>query len=119
MEPVYILGLNFAYHELAACILKNGQLLTVTEEERFSRIKRGKPALVDNPNVLPVRAIQHCLKTAGITYSDISYIGLSFLPIDRLKNINADTYFEADDWGSEAGEKIFYEKISDRYSRFR
>jgi carbamoyltransferase len=112
MEPVYILGLNFAYHELAACILKNGQLLTATEEERFSRIKRGKPALVDNPNVLPVRAIQHCLNTAGITYSDLSYIGLSFMPKDRLKNINADTYFEADDWGSEAGEKLFYEKIS-------
>ncbi|MGB8192520.1 MAG: carbamoyltransferase C-terminal domain-containing protein, partial [Chitinophagaceae bacterium] len=112
MDPVYILGLNFAYHELSACILKNGELITAAEEERFTRIKRGKAALVDNPNVLPELAIRHCLNAAGITYSDINYIGLSFFPEDRLKNINADTYFDADDWGSERGEQMFYQKIT-------
>jgi len=107
----YILGLNFAYHELSACILKDGKLLAAIEEERFSRIKRGKKALVDNPDVLPVQAIEYCLKTAAISLKDVHYIGLSFFPDDRLKNINSDPYFIDGDWGSEKGEKRFNEKI--------
>lgn len=107
----YILGLNFAYHELAACILKDGKLLAAVEEERFSRIKRGKKALVDNPDTLPYKAIEYCLGIAGITLKDVDHIGLSFFPEDRLKNINSDPYFVDGDWGSERGEKLFYEKI--------
>ncbi|MBI2610416.1 carbamoyl transferase [Candidatus Kaiserbacteria bacterium] len=107
----YILGLNFAYHELSACIIKNGRLLAAIEEERFSRIKRGKKALVSNPDVLPRESIRFCLKTAGIELKDVDHIGLSFLPEDRLKNINADKYFVEGDWGSEKGEKLFYTKI--------
>jgi len=110
-KSVYILGLNFAYHELAACILKDGVLIAAVEEERFSRIKRGKKALFNNPNVLPIESIKFCLGKVGISISDIDYIGLSFMPKDRLKNINIDQYFEDGDWGSKKGEEIFYEKI--------
>ncbi|TAL49043.1 carbamoyl transferase [Patescibacteria group bacterium] len=110
-EPVYILGLNFAYHELSACLIKNGKLLAAVEEERFSRIKRGKRALVSNPDTLPERAIRYCLNYAGITLKDVDYIGLPFLPDDRLKNINTDPYFIKGDWGSDSGEKLFVRKI--------
>jgi carbamoyltransferase len=112
MKPIYILGLNFAYHELSACILKDGELITAAEEERFTRIKRGKKALVDNPNMLPEKAIMHCLETAEITFQDVDYIGLSFMPVERLKNIHADNWYEAGNWGSEKGEKLFYQKIT-------
>lgn len=109
---VYILGLNFAYHELSACLIKDGKLLVAVEEERFSRIKRGKKALVDNPNTLPEQSIHYCIKTAGINPRDIDHIGLSFFPDDRLKNINADRYFTKGDWGSKSGEKLFHKKIN-------
>ena len=72
-RPLYILGINFAYHELAACILKDGKLLAAVEEERFSRIKRGKKALIDNPDVLPTQSIAYCCKVAGIKLQDIDY----------------------------------------------
>ena len=107
----YVLGLNFAYHELSACLIKDGTLLAAVEEERFSRIKRGKKALVDNPDTIPELSIKYCLDAAGITLKDVQYIGLSFFPDERLKNINSDSYFVDGDWGSEKGEKMFNEKI--------
>jgi len=110
-RPVYILGLNFAYHELAACLVKDGKLVAAVEEERFNRIKRGKKALVSNPDTLPKQAINYCLRVAGIAFKDIAHIGLAFAPEDRLKNINSDKYFTDGDWGSEEGEKLFYKKI--------
>lgn len=111
-KHTYILGLNFAYHELSACLIKDGKLIAAVEEERFSRIKRGKKSLVNNPDTLPEHSIRYCLKTAGITMHDINHIGLSFLPDDRLKNINADHYFIEGNWGSEKGEKLFHKKIN-------
>lgn len=110
-KPVYILGLNFAYHELAACLIKDGHLIAAVEEERFSRIKRGKKALVNNPHILPQQAMQFCLDVAKIKLSDVDHIGLSFYPQGRLANINSDAYASDGDWGSEKGERLFYKKI--------
>lgn len=111
-KHTYILGLNFAYHELSACLIKDGKLLAAVEEERFSRIKRGKKSLVSNPDTIPKHSIRYCLEVAGITMNNVDYIGLSFLPDDRLKNINTDKYFIKGDWGSEAGERLFHKKIN-------
>lgn len=111
-KPVYILGLNFAYHELSACLLRDGKLLAAVEEERFSRIKRGKKALVNNPNTLPEKSIVYCLEVAGINLRDVAFIGLSFCPEKRLEqNMLVDSHFVEGDWGSEKGEKMFYELI--------
>jgi len=110
-KPVYVLGLNFAYHELAACLIKDGVLLAAVEEERFSRVKHGKKAMVDNPDTLPKEAMAYCLETAGIRLRDVDWVGLSFSPEDRLENINADAFFVDGEWGSESGEKQFYKMI--------
>ena len=111
MKNSYILGINTTYHELSACLLKDGQLVAAVEEERFTRIKHGKPALVSNPDVLPKQAIDFCLEKTGITFAEIDQIGISFCPKDRLKNIGVDKYFTEGDWGSKSGEELFYEKI--------
>lgn len=108
---IYILGINTVYHELAACLLKDGELIAAVEEERFTRIKRGKKALVDNPDVIPINAINYCLQIAGITLQGIDYITLPFAPEARLKNMGIDQYFEEGSWGSEAGETLFYNKL--------
>jgi carbamoyltransferase len=109
-KPVYILGVNTTYHELSACLIKNGRLIAAVEEERFSRIKHGKPALFNNPNVVPFASIDFCLNRGNITFADVTFIALSFYPKDRLKNIGIDKYFKKGDWGSEKGEKLFYSK---------
>lgn len=107
----YILGINSAYHELSAVLLKNGELIAAVEEERFNRVKHGKEARVDNPSTLPVQSIEYCLSHAGIGWNDLTYIGLTFNPKARLKNIDVDRYYRKGDWGSKEGEELFYHRL--------
>jgi carbamoyltransferase len=77
---VNVLGINSVYHESAAALLVNGKLIAAAEEERFNRIKHGKPAEFDNPHQLPERAIRYCLSHAGIDAGDIDQVAYSFNP---------------------------------------
>ena len=56
-EPFSILGINCAYHESSACLIQDGHLIAVAEEERFNRIKHAKAAGVDSADKLPEQAI--------------------------------------------------------------
>ena len=108
----YILGINSAYHESSACIIKDGKMLAAVEEERLNRIKHAKSARVDNPDELPINAINYCLKKVGIELNEVDHIGFSFDPKKRLsKNIGVTKYFTKGDWGSKEGEELFYEKL--------
>jgi carbamoyltransferase len=55
----------------AACILVDGQLVAMAEEERFNRIKHA-------PRMMPTQAMAFCLQTAGITLADIDYVAVGF-----------------------------------------
>lgn len=68
-QDVWVAGLNHGAHDSSAALLRNGQLVAVVEQERFSRRKRA----MDQP---PVEALEWCLNHAGITLSDLSAIGL-------------------------------------------
>lgn len=77
--PIYILGISAFYHDSAACLLKNGEILAATQEERFTR-KKGDHAF-------PTHSINYCLKHAGITGQDLSYVVFydkPFLKFERL-----------------------------------
>ena len=50
-----ILGLNAAYHETAAAIVRGSEVVFAAEEERYTREKHGKFARVTNPDQLPSR----------------------------------------------------------------
>jgi carbamoyltransferase len=108
---MYILGINAAYHESAACLLNDGKVIAAVEEERFSRQKHGKPAMIDNPHELPLKAIEYCLAEGGITLADVAWIGYSMNPERRLQNGTfADRVVEGD-WGSASGEELFYNQL--------
>ncbi|ODS32634.1 MAG: carbamoyltransferase [Candidatus Scalindua rubra] len=77
---MYILGINSAYHEPSACLIKDGKIVAAVEEERFNRVRHGKFAMVDNPHWLPEESIKYCLKEANISVKEIDYIGFSFRP---------------------------------------
>ena len=64
---MFILGISAFYHDSAACILKDGEILAATQEERFSRKK--------HDSSFPLNAINYCLNEAGISKSEIDYIG--------------------------------------------
>jgi len=55
---MYILGISCFYHDSAAALLKDGELITTVQEERFSRKK--------NDGSFPKHAVNYCLKIAGI-----------------------------------------------------
>ncbi len=65
---MYTLGINAAYHDPAAALLKDGQVLAAAEEERFTKIKHGKRPLPFSTWELPFHAIDYCLKQAASIY---------------------------------------------------
>ncbi|MBS1524894.1 MAG: carbamoyltransferase [Bacteroidetes bacterium] len=77
---MYILGINAVFHDSAACILKDGQLLAAAEDERFTHIKHGKRPVPFSTWELPFHAIDYCLGVAGIHINDVDHIAYSFDP---------------------------------------
>lgn len=105
---VVVLGVNAAYHEPAAALVVDGQLVAAVEEERFNRQKHGKRASVSNDE-LPWNAIQFCLKQAGISCRDVNHIGYSLNPWSRRSTSWADEYRVAPGgFGTPEGEELFF-----------
>jgi len=98
---VNILGINAVYHDSAAALLVDGELVVAVEEERFNRIKHGKLPDVDNPHQFPERAIRFCLDYAGLTAADIDHVAYSFDP--QLRR----TRFRAEWWADPRSEEVF------------
>ena len=77
---MYILGINAAFHDSSACLLKDGNLVAAAEEERFTQIKHGKRPVPFSAYELPYHAINYCLETAGIKLKEVDKIAYSFNP---------------------------------------
>ncbi len=80
-----ILGISAFYHDSAACILKNGEIIAAAQEERFTRIKH-------DPNY-PFNAIEFVLKYSNLKLNDVDQIVFfekPFLKFERL----LETYVE-------------------------
>jgi carbamoyltransferase len=76
---MYILGLSCYYHDAAACLLKDGQIVAAAQEERFTRIKHDQE--------FPFNAVRYCLKEAGITIDDVDYVGFYDKPLIKFERI--------------------------------
>lgn len=81
---MYILGINAAFHDPAAALVKDGRVIAAAEEERFTRIKHGKRPVPFSAYELPFHAIDYCLKEAGITVNDIGHFAYSYDPLVTL-----------------------------------
>jgi carbamoyltransferase len=77
---MYTIGINAAFHDSAACIIHNGELLAAAEEERFTHIKHGKRPVPFSTWELPFNAINYCLEVAGIHLNDVDHFAYSFDP---------------------------------------
>lgn len=77
---MYTLGINAAYHDCAASLVRDGEVLAAAEEERFTRIKHGKRPVPFSTWQLPFHAIDYCLKEAGIALADVDHIAYSYDP---------------------------------------
>jgi len=77
--PVYILGISAYYHDSAAALLRDGEIIAAAQEERFTRRKH-------DPR-FPANAVAFCLDHAGITASDLTAVAFYERPLvkwDRL-----------------------------------
>lgn len=76
---MYILGISAFYHDSAACLIKDGNIVAAAQEERFSRIKHDA--------TFPGKAIAYCLEEAGIAPDQIANVVFyekPFLKFERL-----------------------------------
>src|SRR5579875_1800613 len=77
---MYTLGINAAYHDPAACLVRDGVVLAAAEEERFTHVKHGKRPVPFSTWELPFHAIDYCLREAGINLVDVDHVAYSFAP---------------------------------------
>lgn len=85
---MYILGITEKGHDSAACLMKDGKLICMVEEERLSREKNAK-------GKYPIRAIKYCLESNGISLSDITYIAVGW-NVKKYENVMIDLYAKLD-----------------------
>jgi carbamoyltransferase len=83
MTGAHVLGISAFYHDSAACLLRDGEIVAAAQEERFTRRK--------GDATFPAHAVQYCLETAGISASDLAYVGFYDKPLLKFERI-LDTY---------------------------
>lgn len=75
-----ILGINAVFHDPAAALVVDGQIVAAAEEERFTRRKHGKQAVPFSTWEIPVESARWCLAQAGLTAADLDLVGYSYDP---------------------------------------
>ncbi len=79
MKPEYILGISAFYHDSAACLLKDGEIVAAAQEERFTRRKHDAD--------FPIHAIRYCLDSQGISVEDLNGIAFYDKPFIKFERI--------------------------------
>jgi carbamoyltransferase len=75
-----VLGLNAVFHDPAAALVLDGEVVAAAEEERFSRRKHGKQPVPFSTWELPVDAMTWCLEWAGVDACELDAIAYSYDP---------------------------------------
>lgn len=76
---MYILGISCFYHDSAAALIQDGKLVAAAMEERFTRKK--------HDNGFPKKAVEFCLRQAGITGADVEYAVFYEKPLVKFERI--------------------------------
>ena len=77
--PTYVLGISAFFHDSAAALVRDGEIVAAAQEERFTR-KKHDPAF-------PMHAIEYCLREAGIEARQLTRVAFHdkpWLKFERL-----------------------------------
>src|SRR5215468_2792324 len=74
-----VLGISYNFHDAAACLIKDGQVIAAVEEERFSRLKHDAR--------YPQQAIAWCLAEGGIEPRDLACVAFYEKPARKLERV--------------------------------
>src|SRR5215216_1237123 len=82
---MYILGISAYYHDSAACLVRDGEVLAAAQEERFTRRK--------HDHRYPAHAVEFCLKRAGISAAELDYVAFYDKPLLKFERL-LETYID-------------------------
>ena len=74
-----ILGISAFYHDAAAALVVDGQVVAAAQEERFSRVKHDQR--------FPQAAIEYCLDEAGLTPEQLDFVGFYEKPLLKFERL--------------------------------
>ncbi|MFN0085079.1 MAG: carbamoyltransferase [Blastocatellia bacterium] len=80
-----ILGISAFYHDSAACLVVDGEIVSAAQEERFTRVKHDYR--------FPIHAIRYCLKEAGLRHDQVEYLGFYDKPLLKFERL-LETYLD-------------------------
>src|SRR5215204_3238746 len=90
-----VLGINAVFHDPAAALVVDGQVVAAAEEERFTRRKHGKRPVAFSAWELPEESARWCLRHAGITARQLDAVAYAYEP-----SLAADADQNVDPWES-------------------
>jgi carbamoyltransferase len=109
--PTHILGLSAYYHDSAACLVRDGEIVAAAQEERFSRRKHDAR--------FPARAIQCCLTLGNIELAEVDHVVFYDKPLVKFERL-LETYLSYAPDGLSSflkampvwlGEKLFLKEV--------
>ncbi|HEY4641159.1 MAG TPA: carbamoyltransferase [Thermoanaerobaculia bacterium] len=74
-----ILGLSAFYHDSAAALIVDGEIVAAAQEERFTRKK--------HDHNFPVRAVEYCLREGGLQPADLDYVSFYDKPLLKFERL--------------------------------
>jgi len=77
--PTFILGISAFYHDSAACVLRDGEIVAAAQEERFTR-RKGDASF-------PANAVDFCLGRAGVEPEDLAFVAFYDKPLLKFERI--------------------------------
>jgi len=79
VRPSLILGVSAYYHDSAACLIRNGEIVAAAQEERFTRKKHDAG--------FPHNAVHYCLREGGISLTDVRYLVFYDKPLVKFERL--------------------------------
>jgi carbamoyltransferase len=76
---MHILGISAYYHDSAACLVRDGEIVAAAQEERFTRRKHDQD--------FPAQAVEFCLRQAGITGAEVDYVAFYDKPLQKFERL--------------------------------
>src|SRR5216684_7588577 len=74
-----ILGISAFYHDSAACLVRDGEIVAAAQEERFTRKKHYAG--------FPTQSVQYCLREGGVSLNDLPYVAFYDKPLVKFERL--------------------------------
>src|SRR5574338_1298523 len=81
----FVLGISAYYHDSAACLLRDGQIVAAAQEERFTRKK--------HDHRFPAAAVAYCLREGHVDPSSLEYVVFYDKPLQKFERL-LETYLD-------------------------